>query len=78
MTANEEQTSLGGTTSEYPQSALEVRVQGLEKQVAELQKQVAALTKMLDRIVRPANKFVTGIVSGISAVKEHLKKPEDQ
>ncbi|MGO9572166.1 MAG: hypothetical protein ACLP5H_31995 [Desulfomonilaceae bacterium] len=54
-------------------SALEVRVQELEKQIADLQQQVAALTKMVERIVKPANKVVNGIMSSISAVKEHLK-----
>jgi hypothetical protein len=57
-------------------SALEVRVQELEKQIADLQQQVAELTKMVERIVKPANKVVNGIMSGIAAVKEHLKASE--
>ena len=57
--------------------ALEVRVQELEKQIADLQQQVAALTKMLERVVKPANKVLNGIMSGISAVKERLKGSEN-
>jgi hypothetical protein len=76
MTENEEKLSVGSATPEYSPSALEVKVRELETQIADLQKQVAALTKMLDRVVRPANKFVNGIMSGISAVKENLKGSE--
>ena len=54
------------------------RIEALEKQVAELKKQVAALSEMLERVVRPANKVVSGIMSGISAVKEHLKGSENR
>ncbi|MGO9571854.1 MAG: hypothetical protein ACLP5H_30380 [Desulfomonilaceae bacterium] len=53
------------------------RIDALEEQVVELQKQVAALTKMLDRVVRPANKVVSGILSAFSAVKEHHKGSEN-
>ncbi len=64
-------------TENEEKPALEVKVLELEKQLAELQQQVAALTKMVERIVRPANKVVNGIMSGISAVKEHLKGTEN-
>ncbi len=77
MTENEEKPPLGGASSESSPSALEARVQELEKQIADLQQQVAALTKMVERIVKPANKVVNGIMSGISAVKEHLKGSEN-
>ncbi len=65
-------------TDNEEKPSLEARVQELERQVAERQNQLATLTGMIDRIVKPANKFVGGIALGISALKEHLKKSDKQ